>query len=260
MVSNNNFPVTNPASSNMAGLNFAGRLLQPQPIEDGRLYLFRNFPSTKMSFDRIRGGQSSKLDESDFVHRDQVKSELIEILPMLLLPNSTMIKSAEGRLNVLVSNPCFVEVMLDIILNRQNPLSIRQLASTVVRRKIGHAWDHIDPAEQDSLQEHFVQAMLTEPAPEVRRQLALCFGEVAKLANTFAQLDRMVRRVAAACRSEEPACRELGLEVLQGVVEELCAELRSMLPDLVEICEAALTDPSVRPCPPRPRAPHAQPP
>lgn len=188
---------------------------------------------------RLRGG-SSEL-------KNIVRSDIEQILEMLLQPNSTTIKAAEDQLNGLVNRPRFAGVMLDIILDFKAQRSIRQLAGTILRRKIDVVWEHLNADEQEILQESVGEAILTEPSPDIRRQLALSFGQMTKLSNSFSQLDRMVRRVAATCSAEDSGCRALGLEVMQSLVEDLGDEMRSLYVTLVELGEAALTDSSVGP-------------
>ncbi len=213
---------------------------------------------------KLRGGHQ---DEQSTAHnpRDRQMShvELLEILTALLLPNSTAIREAETSLNGCAMRPRFVEAMVDIILNSRTPLTIRQLAGTVMRRKIELVWDNMDENEQTAMQMRISDAILSEPAPQLRRQLALLFGSTVKLSSTIAQLDAMVRRVAMTCTAEEPVCRELGVELMHNLVEDLGDEMRSHHDTLLEICESALADLTVIPargCFPRARArarPHA---
>jgi hypothetical protein len=140
--------------------------------------------------------------------------------------------------------------MVDILLDSRTPLNIRQLAGTVLRRKIELVWDNTDVEEQTAMQVKISDAIMSEPAPQLRRQLALLFGATVKLSSTFAQLDAMVRRVATTCADEEPACRELGVELMHNLVEDLGDEMRSHHEALLDICESALSDLSVIPDPP----------
>jgi hypothetical protein len=177
--------------------------------------------------------------------KNVVRVEVQEILELLLQPNSTTIKSAEERLNNLISRPRLASVLLDIILDFKAQKGIRQLAGTVLRRRIDVIWEHLNSDEQETMLESIADAILTESVPEIRRQLALSFGEMTKLSNSFAQLDRMVHRVAATCGAEDASCRELGLEVMQNLIEDLGDEMRSLYVTLVELCETALTDSAV---------------
>jgi hypothetical protein len=198
---------------------------------------------------QLRGGQPDGNSTSrNNRGREVSKAELKEILAMLLLPNSTLIRETETSLNACAMRPRFVECMVDILLDCRTPVNVRQLAGTVMRRKLELVWDSIDVKEQTAVQLRISDAILSEPVPLLRRQLALLFGATAKLSSTFDQLDAMVRRVNATCSAEDPACRELGIELMLSLVEDLVDEMRSHHDALVGICESALSDHAVHCC------------
>ena len=172
--------------------------------------------------------------------------EINDVLAQLLLPNSTLIRSAEKRVRKMVQRPKFVDGMLGIALSRTTALGQRQMAAIVLRKNIEQAWGFLGDDEQRQIQETLVDGMLYENIGQLRRQLALLLAEVAKLSSNFVQLDYMMERVIGSCRSGDPGCRAIAYELVHNLIDVLGEELRNHFSELVDVCASGMRDVSVR--------------
>jgi hypothetical protein len=158
---------------------------------------------------------------------------------LLQIATGTQLQVASKYLKRYMKSSISVQELLANLLGSAH-MSVRQLASVLLRKVIMKHWEALGPKAE--VKQTLLERLVTEPEALVRRNLASLIARMAgTLLSTWPEL---LTLISSLCTSETPVAREVGLYLLAEILENevTCEFLRPHFATLGQLLVKSLTD------------------
>lgn len=140
------------------------------------------------------------------------------------------------------TNPACVPGLLTIVKDNQQ-WQIRQLAAVELRKRITKFWDEIDEPTQHQMREATLKLIIDETSNLVRHSLARVISAIAKVDIPNQKWGDLIQFLYTCCQSSTAAHREIGVYVLDSLIETIPETMEAHLQHLFELFSALVNDP-----------------
>ena len=151
------------------------------------------------------------------------------------------LQEAEATLNRAMKAPAFICELSERLRHSQSP-QVRQLASVLMRRRIGSHWAKLDAATQHALKANLLESVTAEPVHLVRVGVANVVAVIAKHTLPRGEWNELFAGLFQCSRSAAEDQREVAMLLLTSLLEaeEVVECLRPHFETLCSVRHAAL--------------------
>lgn len=167
--------------------------------------------------------------------------QLEAIFARLLVPDNAVIKQATIDLQMVYRDPAVISPLAEVMAKSQNP-QIRQYAAVVLRKKLVRVWRRLSTEEKQSMKDILLQCLTQERMSVVLRSVAHLVSVIAKHELSLNQWVELFQFILLRCDSKESGQREVGMVVLNSLMETAALELQPQFSVLLEIFSRSLED------------------
>jgi len=182
-------------------------------------------------------------------------SQLEACLNEFLQPDTSRLRAAEDFAKEAFKEPKSTLALLYIMMDGKNS-NIRQLAGTFFRKVLGAHWERLERIKTadgtkigELMKGALLELLVREEHPLSRRAIAAAIAMVNKRIHWKGKWDQMETFLFSSTKHPEPAVREIGMVILDFIVEEVSLWLmdKDTYGDrLVNMYESGLKDPDKR--------------
>lgn len=165
-------------------------------------------------------------------------------LRQLLQPDTAIIRQATEQLSsVYFKDPRCIPSLNNILCN-SSEWQIRQLAAVLMRKRIVRVWSRMPMEIRQQLKAVLLQRIINDDHNLVRHSIARVVSVIAKHDIPAGHWKELLEFLYTCCQSEFVGHREVGMYVLETLVETISAELRNHLPQLMMLLGKTIEDPN----------------
>ncbi|KAF6722930.1 Importin-4 [Oryzias melastigma] len=169
-----------------------------------------------------------------------MSEELERLLLQLTQPDNAAIQQATAQLKQACKDPAVVPALCAVLSGSQNPL-IRQTATVTLRLKVKKHWKKINSNDRESLKAVVLQAFMQETDHTVQHALSQLCAVMVKH-ETPDRWPALLQLLSQATKSTNPHDRQVGLLLLNKVVESNPTSFQPHYCELLQLLSTALQD------------------
>lgn len=166
--------------------------------------------------------------------------ELEQILSQLTQPDNAAVQQATAQLKQAFKNPAIIPALCAVISGSQNP-QIRQSATVMLRLRVKKHWKKIPPNDRESLKAAVLQAFTQETEHTVQHSLSQLCAVMVKH-ETPDRWPALLQLLNQATKSSNPNDRQVGLLLLNKVIESNPEPFKPHYGQLLQLCSTVLQD------------------
>ncbi|KAL9646889.1 hypothetical protein ABK040_013749 [Willaertia magna] len=180
--------------------------------------------------------------QTPVVHQINNGQDLELCLTNLMVPNSDIIKQAEGVIKGFLKHKECLAGFVQQIQHSQNA-GVRQLSAVLMRLKLKKHWKKIEGTTREEIKLALLNSLLQEPTHIVRTSIIQTVGVLATYEiSTWPDLSKFLMQCV---QHEQASFRETGLSLFQVLIEYVGEEMLGNFNQLIGVLQKGLADQDV---------------
>lgn len=170
-------------------------------------------------------------------------ANLEQLLKQVSSPDTEAIKQATEILkqNYFNNEQC-IPALVEIISNSQD-ISIRNVASVELPKRIRTYFDRLDDNLKAQLEQRLLEIITVEPEKIISHAIARCISAMAEFELPEKRWPTLIDFLFECCKSPNSSHREVGVFVIYSLFEVIVEYLTDRLPEIFEILKQTINDP-----------------